>query len=48
VTENAIDSTLEPLTASFAAALERGIDGLPDELRDRLTRTEARRDIGWD
>jgi len=48
VTEHAIESTLEPLIASFAAALERGIDGLPDELRDRLTRTEARRDIGWD
>ncbi len=48
VTERAIESTLEPLTTSFAAALERGIDGLPDELRDRLTRAEARRDIGWD
>jgi hypothetical protein len=48
VTERAIESTLEPLIASFAAALARGIDGLPDELRDRLTRAEARRDIGWD
>src|SRR5487761_2665477 len=48
VTERAIESTLEPLTTTFAAALERGIDGLPDELRDRLTRAEARRDIGWD
>jgi hypothetical protein len=48
VTERAIESTLEPLTASFAASLARGIDGLPDELRDRLTRAEARRDIGWD
>jgi hypothetical protein len=48
VTERAIESTLELLTAGFAAALERGIDGLPEELRDRLTRAEARRDIGWD
>jgi len=48
VTERAIEATLEPFTANFAAALERGIDGLPDELRNRLTRAEARRDIGWD
>lgn len=48
VTERAIESTLDPLTASFAASLARGIDGLPAALRDRLTRAEARRDIGWD
>jgi len=48
VTERAIESTLEPLTATFAAALERGIGGLPAELRDRLTRAQVRRDIGWD
>jgi hypothetical protein len=48
VTERAIESTLEPLTVTFAAALERGIDGLPEALRHRLTRAEARRDLGWD
>jgi len=48
VTERAIDATLEPATAVFGAALARGIEGLPAELRDRLTRAEARRDMGWD
>jgi hypothetical protein len=48
VTERAIETTLDPLAAGFTAALARGIDGLPAELRDRLTRAEARRDIGWD
>jgi hypothetical protein len=48
VTERAIEATLDPLVASFADALGRGIDGLPADLRDRLTRADARRDIGWD
>lgn len=48
VTEGAIESALEPLTDTFAAALQRGIAELPADLRDRLTRAEARRDIGWD
>lgn len=47
-TERAIESALAPLVATFASALERGIDGLPRELRDHLMRAEARRDIGWD
>jgi hypothetical protein len=48
VTEQAIEATLEPLTAAFATALARGLDELPEELRDRLTRAEARRDLGLD
>ena len=34
--------------AGFASALARGIDGLPPELRYRLTLAEERRDIGCD
>src|SRR5664280_1646375 len=48
VTERAITETLDPLAAGFAAALARGIEGLPPELRYRLTLAEERRDIGWD
>ena len=48
VTERAIAETLDPLAAGFAAALARGIEGLPPELRYRLTLAEERRDIGWD
>lgn len=48
VTERAIDATLDPLVTRFAEALARGIEGLPPELRYRLTRAEERRNIGWD
>ena len=48
VTERAIAETFDPLAAGFAAALARGIEGLPPKLRYRLTLAEERRDIGWD